>query len=271
MRRYWIPSEMIESGEVTLSGDVLHHIRDVCRMHKGSKFEVIVGQGDKGVAHLVEITGETKHESFARILETRAIPEIPRPRIHLALSIPRFPVFEAVIEKAVELGVYEIHPFFSDFSFIRTPKNALDQTWEKKLPRFEKIVQGATQQSGRGDLMNIAKPIDFAAMLGLFNRTPKARGLFAYEGDAVLTAKEGIQAVIGGAAAGTAAATGAGEGDLEEAWIFVGSEGGFSNAEAKSFQEAGLSTVTLGSQVLRVETACVALVSILKYDLDLMR
>lgn len=239
-----------EPTEVVITGDVLHHVRDVCRMQKGSKFEVIV---EGGSAHLVEIISETKHESIAKIIDTRAIPEIPRPHVHLALSIPRFPVFEAVIEKAVELGVTQIHPFFSDFSFIRTQA----ETWDKKVPRFEKIVQSATQQSGRGDLMKIAAPVDFSKLMESFNRTEGAKGLFAYEGDARLSAKQGIARVVGDA--------------LQEAWIFVGSEGGFSEKEVESFQSFGLTSVTLGSQVLRVETACVALVSILKYDLDLMR
>jgi 16S rRNA (uracil1498-N3)-methyltransferase len=256
MRRYWVPNKMVQGDAVVLSGDVLHHVRDVCRMHKGSKFEVIVGDGrTKGVAHFVEIMDESKHESIARILESREIPEIPRPHIHLALSIPRFPVFEAVVEKAVELGVYEIHPFFSEFSFIRKQED----TWAKKLPRFEKIVQSATQQSGRGDLMSIANPVDLKAILGTFNRTSSAKGLFAYEGDARMNAKDGVAKVSRA------------EGLLSEAWIFVGSEGGFSAAEVESFEGSGLTSVTLGSQVLRVETACVALISVLKYDLDLMR
>jgi len=251
MRRYWIPPEMIEADEVTLTGDVLHHIRDVCRMHKGSKFEVIVGGQQKAL--LVEITGETKHESFARVIESRVIEPIPYPHIHLALSIPRFPVFEAVVEKAVELGVYAIHPFFSEFSFIRKQED----TWAKKVPRFEKIVQSATQQSGRGDLMPISNPVDLKQLLETFNRTEGTKGLFAYEGDARLNAKEGVARVANPG--------------LKEAWIFVGSEGGFSTTEVESFKEAGLASVTLGQQVLRVETACVALISVLKYDLDLMR
>ncbi len=255
MRRYWIPKDMLYgSDQVVISGDVLHHVRDVCRMHIGSKFEVIV---EGGAAHLVEIISETKHDSTARILETRAIPELPKPHVHLALSIPRFPVFEAVIEKAVELGVTRIHPFFSDFSFIRTQTDV----WDKKLTRFEKIVQGATQQSGRGDLMKIAAPVDFKKLLEEFNRTEGAKGLFAYEGDAHLSAKDGVGRIVSAKA----------DGRLQEAWLFVGSEGGFSEKEVESFQSVGLTSVTLGSQVLRVETACVALVSILKYDLDLMR
>ena len=253
MRRYWVPPESVRGDAVTLKGDVLHHVRDVCRMTKGSKFEVIVGAGASGVAHLVEIIEESKHESLARVVETRTISEIPRPHLHLALSIPRFPVFEAVVEKAVELGVFEIHPFFSDFSFIRTQA----EVWDKKVSRFEKIVQSATQQSGRGDLMSIAKPVELPDLLGRFNRTTDVGGLFAYEGESVLSAKQGVAQLN--------------RTNLQEAWLFVGSEGGFSDAEAQKFQGAGLSTVTLGSQVLRVETACVALISVLKYDLNLMR
>jgi 16S rRNA (uracil1498-N3)-methyltransferase len=253
MRRYWVPKEFKHGDHVRLSGDVLHHIRDVCRMHIGSKFEVII----EGAAYFVEILTETKHESLAVIRETRQIAPLPEPRLHLALSIPRFPVFEAVVEKSVELGINSIHPFFSDFSFIRTQTDV----WDKKLPRFQKIVQSATQQSGRGDLMTITNPVDLlgskGGLLQTFNRTERAAGLFAYEGDAVLSAQAGLEQVRAG--------------NPREVWIFVGSEGGFSPKEVAAFQEIGLRSVTLGPQVLRVETACVALISIIKYGLDLMR
>jgi 16S rRNA (uracil1498-N3)-methyltransferase len=258
MRRYWIPKEAIVGDQVKLRGDVLHHIRDVCRMHQGSKFEVIVEGGvgsgtETGKAHLVEIISESKAESVASILETRVIPPLPEPHIHLALSIPRFPVFEAVIEKSVELGVKSIHPFYSDFSFIRTKSDV----FEKKQSRFEKIIQSATQQSGRGELMTIEPPLSMAGLLSDFNRLERAAGLFAYEGTGVLSAQEGVGQVA--------------VGRPREVWVFVGSEGGFSEREVGIFQEHGLKPVTLGPQVLRVETACVALVSIIKYGLDLMR
>jgi 16S rRNA (uracil1498-N3)-methyltransferase len=258
MRRYWVPKDSVAGDEVRLTDDVLHHIRDVCRQHKGSRFEVIVEGGN---AHLVEIVSESKHESVAQILETRVIPALPEPHIHLALSIPRFPVFEAVVEKAVELGVKAIHPFFSEFSFIRTQSDV----WEKKLPRFMKIVQGATQQSGRGDLMEIRPAVDLKNLVSTFNRDGQAQGLFAYEGEAVLSAREGIARM-------KAALSGSSQGSQpKEAWAFIGSEGGFSEREVELFQSLDLKPVTLGTQVLRVETACVATVSIIKYDFDLMR
>ena len=108
--------------------------------------------------------------------------------------------------------------------------------------------------------MKIEAPVGLAEILEKFNRTEKVGGLFAYEGAGVLTAREGVEALRA-----------ASERALSEVWIFVGAEGGFSNAEVELFKSHGLKPVTLGPQVLRVETACVTLVGIIKYGFDLMR
>ena len=242
----------MRAGEnVVLTGDVLHHIRDVCRMHLGSKFEVITEGGE---AHFVEIVHEEKKSSIAKVLETRTIPPLPLPRLHLAMAVPKFPVFEAVIEKAVELGVTSVRPFYSEYSYIRTQSDLFD----KKRSRFERIVQSATQQCGRGELMRVEDAVTLDQIFSDFNRGHGRAGLFAYEGAGVLTAKDGIQALTQMSG-------------VEDVWIFVGAEGGFSEAEVGLFQSNGLKPVTLGPQVLRVETACVALVGIIKYGFDLMR
>jgi 16S rRNA (uracil1498-N3)-methyltransferase len=252
MRRYWLPKEQIFASHVEISGDALHHIVDVCRQDVGSKFEVL---GDGRKAHLVELTDVGKKRAVGSILETREIPELPKPHIVLALSIPRYPVMDAVIEKAVEMGVARIEPFYSEFSFIRK-KNSLPAG---KQERWEKIVVSATQQSGRGDLMPIEEPKDMADCLQKFNQNLRAKGLFAYEGDATIGVKEYLR---------SEPVTGAGR--PEEFWVFVGSEGGFSPTEVQSFQAQGLQPVTIGEQVLRVETACIALLAVLKYEFGQM-
>lgn len=249
MRRYWLEESARQGELITISDEALHHIRDVCRLRIGAKFEVIIS----GSAHLVEITSESKNASIAKIIQARAIAPPVRPHLVLALSIPRFAVFEAILEKAVELGVIELKPFFSDFSFLRTQ----DEVWQKKVPRFQKIITSATQQSGRGELLQLAPPLSLKELLATFNRTEQATGLFAYEGQAALSAKDGVSRLR--------------RDNLEQVWVFVGSEGGFSDMEVETFRQLGLPSVTLGAQVLRVETACVALLSIIKYELDLMR
>ncbi|WII73176.1 16S rRNA (uracil(1498)-N(3))-methyltransferase [Bdellovibrio sp. 22V] len=252
MRRYWIEKKDLFQNQVNFTGDVFHHIFDVCRQDVGSKFEVLT---EDSKAYFVEVTQVSKKSATAQILEERSIPPLKEPHIHVALSISRFPVMDAIMEKAVEMGVKSIQPFFSEFSFLRKE----DKLSDNKVERWEKIVRSATQQSGRGDLMIIRPAIPFEKVSGLINRNEGKVGLFAYEGPSTLSIKEYINKVKAENPQG-----------IKEVWIIVGSEGGFSHGEVQEFSKLGLHPVTLGPQVLRVETACMALVSVLKYDFDLM-
>lgn len=259
MRRYWVEPDSIESisigGLVHLTGETLHHIRDVCRQSKGDRFEVLID----GRALLVEIVDESKRESVASVLEIREIPSLPFPRVRLALAVPRFGVFESILEKCVELGVEAVQPLFTDNSFIRTQSDV----WSSKVARFQKIIQGATQQCGRGELMELASPLKLPTFLTDLkesaNRGSQVGGLFAYEGGHGVESRPIRQSLVD-----------LKEGEYRALWLFVGGEGGFSQAEVAQFTKAGYGPTTLGGQVLRVETACVALVSVLKYEWNLM-
>ena len=250
VRRYWVDQDSIQAQEVHFHDDAFHHIFDVCRQQVGSKFEVL---GKNNSAFFVEVTQVLKKTAVAKILETRKVSPIASPHIVLALSVSRFPIMDAVMEKAVEMGVFRIQPFYSDFSFVRKT----DAISENKIERWKKIVKSATQQSGRGELMTLSAPIDFPQLQKEFNQNPKSKGLFAYEGDATL----GIKSYLKQQSQFD---------NVDEVWIFIGSEGGFSPTEVQSFQKWGLQPVTLGEQILRVETACITTIAVLKYELGLM-
>ncbi len=250
MRRYWVDAKSVSGDSVSFSGDVFHHIFDVCRQDKGSKFEVLDGSG---LALLVEVSDVQKNSARARVLEKRSLPKALSPKIILALSIPRFPVFDSVIEKCVELGVAEVFPFFSEYSFVRTA----DKVSESRTERWNKIVVSATQQSGRGDLMKIHQPVLLAQVQSAFNRTTRPWGLIAYEGQIPVSIAEELENKPAQS--------------VDEVWIFVGGEGGFSEREVQQIAGWGIKPVTLGDQVLRVETACITLVSILKYGIGHFR
>ncbi|UYL10013.1 16S rRNA (uracil(1498)-N(3))-methyltransferase [Bdellovibrio sp. SKB1291214] len=252
MRRYWIDKKDLFGDQVNFTGDVFHHIFDVCRQEEGSKFEVLT---EDSKAYFVEVTQVSKKAAVARIIEERDIPQLKTPHVHLVLSVSRFPVMDAVMEKAVEMGVKSIQPFFSEFSFVRSG----EKISENKTERWDKIVKSATQQSGRGDLMKVHPVMNFDKLAGIINQNDSSVGLFAYEGPSTLSIKEYVSKAKQSHPAG-----------ISNIWIIVGSEGGFSHSEVQKFQDLGLHPVTLGPQVLRVETACMALVSVLKYDFDLM-
>lgn len=247
MRRYWLGEVESQAEEVFIEGDTFHHVCIVCRQDMGSRFEVLTSSG---MAALVEIVELGKKSARARVMEWRKVPDLPKPHIHLALSVPKIATFEAIIEKSVELGVHSIHPFFSDFSFVRTQQSVL----KDKKKRFDKILLGATQQTGRADLMDLREAVHFDELLKVFMAQKKTAGVFAYEGTggSLKAALEKMHGIV------------------DNVWIFVGSEGGFSHKEVELFRSINLFPVSLGQQVLRVETACVTLLGIIKYELAII-
>ena len=112
--------------------------------------------------------------------------------------------------------------------------------------------------------MPILETLNLPELLKNFNReqtdqslTGEVKGVFAYEGDAESTLKAQLLKISQESSTKP----------LEKIYVFVGSEGGFSEVEVELFKKYSLAPITLGTQVLRVETACVALVSVIKYEL----
>jgi len=247
MRRYWIEKKFFNDDSILISGDDFHHICDVCRQDVGSKFEIL----SEGKAYFVELSTREKKNALAKILEVREAPKPSKPYIHLAVSISKFQTMETIVEKAVELGVYKLHPFVFEFSFFRDKKS---ERLTYKLDRWARIVKAATSQSGRGDLMEITPVLSLSELLNKMNQTDRSMGLFPYEGESEQTVSSAIKSMKGE--------------NPENVWLFVGSEGGYSDQEVLFFKENGLKSSSLGDQVLRVETACLSLVSILKYEFN---
>lgn len=250
LRRFYVdPSGLVEDG-VWIRGDLFHHICDVCRFREGDVFEVLTGSRE---AWRVEIASVEKRELFARKMASRTLPELPKPHLTLALSIPKLPKVDWIVEKCVELGVAQIRPFVSDYSFLRKKS----EISPGRMARWNKLVQTATQQSGRGDLMRVHPPAALEDLLLDFNRQNATGGLFPYEGEAQVGLPEAVAELKARS--------------LDEIWIFVGSEGGFSAREVALFTQHGMKPVSMGEQILRVETACLALVSIIKYEIGALR
>jgi len=257
MRRYWIDKSQITNDTVLFAGEQFHHIFDVCRQNVGHHFEVIT---EDSIAYLVEVLEIKKKIGTAKIIEIREIQKLPKPHIHIALSISRYPVMDSIMERAVEMGVSSILPFVSDYSFIRKET----ELPTSKLERWKKIIISATQQSGRGELMTIHGTATMNKMLEAINPNKKNWCLFAYEGQNLTS----IDTLLNFGQKQLAAST---PDQVENIWLIVGSEGGFSEKEVLHMQKLGLHPVTLGTQILRVETACLTLVAVLKYVFGLMK
>jgi 16S rRNA (uracil1498-N3)-methyltransferase len=249
VRRYWLEIQTKKNEDlIQISGESFHHIFDVCRQDVGSQFEVLFGDQK---AHLVQVISKDKKQASAKILSSRSIPALPLPHLHLCLGVSRYPVMDAVVEKAVEMGVHTLTPVLSDFTFVRRK----DSVPDNKIERWQKIITSATQQCGRGERMILEEPRSLEDLVLSVNQSPLTQGLFLYEGQGQM----GLQQALKGL-----------NQKIEKIMIFVGSEGGYSSTEVQLFQQFGLQAISLGQQVLRVETACISALAILKYDLGLM-
>jgi 16S rRNA (uracil1498-N3)-methyltransferase len=245
MRRYWVPTNCFRDDQVQIEGDVFHHIFQVCRQRLGSRFEVI--HTDSHQCFLVEVIQMFKDRAAAKVIGQRSLPTPSKPWINLNLCVPKFAVLESIIEKCVELGVHQVQLLFSDFSFVSDSAKVSPE----RLQRWNKIILSATQQSGRGDLMNLVPPIKLSTFLNQpFSQ--KDFVVFAYESDCKMTLQDACRQKA--------------QRPVESIQLFVGPEGGFSQTEVQHFSSINILPTTLGEQILRVETACVSLISILKYE-----
>jgi 16S rRNA (uracil1498-N3)-methyltransferase len=245
MRRFVVQPEQIEADVVTFDPDQTHHICRVSRFDRGDRIQILVPPRD---AYLVELVDVTRSRASARVLSPLEAPRLPPPRLHLCLSVPKFPKVDWIVEKSVELGMNSLWLFTSDFSFLRRPEDLP----ESKVQRWQKIALSAAQQSGRVEVFDIHPPRPLRDLVGSMNPPAGYRCLICDEG-----ARQPLAVGLNQIAAS----------NPSDVYVFVGSEGGFSDEDRRLLQDLPGASVSLGDQILRVETACVALASVLRYRL----
>ena len=245
MRRFWIDKTCLKDQEFIIKGSLYHHISRLCQIKKGEPFELFCEGLQR---YKVSLKSFSSSKAIAGILKTHPVPPLKKPYLNLALSIPHFSKTEFLIEKAVELGVKEFHPFISDFSFIK--KSSSLQA--KKEKHWKQIVEQNLAQSARTEPL-ILYPLSHLKDI----RIPEEDLAFmAYEGETKTTLPKLIQK----------------KAQAKSLWLFIGSEGGFSAKEAEDFSLRKNSFVcSFGDQILRVETACLFGLSILKYHYHFFR
>ena len=250
MRRFWLDKENIGSNTVEFTGDSYNHLVRVSRKSIGDQVEVLYGESKALVVEIIEVS---KKSAVAKILAEKPLPALAKPHLELAFCFPKPAVFEAVLEKSVELGVAKIQPLFNENSFLKAPRDIKQNKWE----RWQKIVAAATTQTIRGEIMKILSPMNLMDYAAKINREGSHLGLFFYEGESANSIKSYLQQCE--------------LSKYDSIQVIVGSEGGFAPQEVKALCEMGFKPITIGPQILRAETACVAIMSVIKYEADQMQ
>ena len=229
--RFFCPN--IDESNITLSpADALHAVKSL-RVRTGEQITVCSG----GYDYLCEVAG-VKPELQLSLLQKQANSTEPSVRVTLFQVLPKADKFERIIKQATELGVYEIVPLVSARTVVRIGAGE----FEAKRARYNKIVQEAAKQSGRGIIPQISELRDFDRAISEMAEYKNPIIFYECGGDR-------LSGLISPS-------------DSEIA-IMSGSEGGFDSREIEQAANAGIKTATLGKRILRCETAPICAISLI--------
>lgn len=242
MPRFFLEGLDSSSGRAEITGEDVNHIRKVLRLQKNDEIVICDGRGTDYFSVIDDITPERVSASIIRFEKTLTEPPVS---ITLFQGIPKSDKMDLIIQKCVELGITEIVPV----STARTVVKLEDQKdCLKKAERWQRIALEASKQTGRGIIPRVNTPVNFNQAIKIAE---------AYE-NKIIPYEDEKTAGIGSAIKSF------GPGKIA---VFIGPEGGFSGEEIDMAREYGLRPVTLGPRVLRTETAGMAVLAILMYEL----
>ncbi|HKE61025.1 MAG TPA: 16S rRNA (uracil(1498)-N(3))-methyltransferase [Nitrospira sp.] len=238
MPTFFVPSEAVAPPTIRITGDLLHHLRESLRLHTG---EALTVTDDRGIRYRTEIVEVTAKQLVSRILETTTPPAKTGPSLVLAQALLKGEKMDWVIQKATELGVDRIIPVYAARSVV---KLRADRT-EHQLARWQRIALEAAQQSERWSVPKIEEPSALSQL------ATGDRGSFK-----IILAERS-----NGASLQTISLP---AGRHDTILPLIGAEGGWSEDELRVAQAHGYTVITLGSRILRAETAAIAAISILQ-------
>jgi 16S rRNA (uracil1498-N3)-methyltransferase len=227
--RFFLHPEIFNQSEIVFPVAIARQINSVLRLKRD---QVVTILDNKGNCRSVVLTEVGTHEVTGSTGEIEIAPGEPKVRLILCPAVTQREKFEWILQKGCELGVSEFHPLLTSRTLAQDTRG-----WEEKLPRWQKILQEAAEQCGRALIPDIQLPHRFDRALEDLNDIP---GFILHEKE------QGTGLLAGLAHIGSSAA------------LLVGPEGGFTDEEVKLAETAGLTPVSLGVRVLRMETAALA-------------
>lgn len=226
---------------VRVTGEDAHHISNVLRMEKGE--QIIACCGD-GLDYIAEITNIAKDCVTANVIKTEPSKGESNIKITLFQGLPKGEKFDTVIQKSVELGVFEIVPIMLKRCVVKIDSKKKSA----KTERWNKITLSAAKQCGRGIVPQVKEPLDIKEAALLMKNFDLV--IVAYEEEKETTLKDVLTSC----------------GDVKNIAVVIGPEGGIEKEELNYLIEtANGKSVTLGERILRTETAPISLISMIMY------
>ena len=253
MRRFFVPPENVGEKYITIDDkNDLHHMERVLRLSAGDRLDISDSQVWEYRTEIVSIDEDC---AKVLILDKQKFSSEPDIKITLFQGIPKQGKMELIVQKAVELGVSSIIPVFTDRTVVSDKGN-----FSKKIQRWQKISDEAVKQCRRGIIPQISQAVKMTEVIDSFGDFDLV--LFPYENEDGVTIKDVLRQQNG-------SSDNAKELNVESIAVIIGPEGGFSREEAERITGSGGQSVSLGKTILRTETASLAALSMIIYEMEL--
>lgn len=246
MQRFFVESYQVEEEKhlIRITGTDVNHIKNVLRMKTGEEVWISDG-GEK--EYRCQIENMEAEEVLLHIIYAQE-PDYELPnRIYLFQGLPKADKMELIIQKAVELGAFAVIPVETKRCVVKLDAKKA----EKKVARWQQIAESAAKQSKRmlipqvHEVMSYKQALEFAAQMDMC--------LIPYElAKGMKETREVLSQIRPGQSIG----------------IFIGPEGGFEENEVEMAMHSGAHAITLGRRILRTETAGLAILSVLMFQLE---
>lgn len=232
IRRFFINKDNFDGVNAIVDGDEFIHATKVLRQKVG--YSIIVCMGD-GFDYFAEITNIEKNKLIAKVIKKEINFSVTKHKVILYQGLLKGNKNDFIVQKAVELGISEIYFFIS--------KNTAETTVQ--LERLNRISIESSKQCGRAEIVKVAL-ISFEEVI---NKASKTVALMFYENEK----KNNINTVKFD--------------EFLDISIIIGCEGGFDIEEVDTAKKAKISTLSLGSRILRAETATIVATALTMFKL----
>lgn len=244
MQHFFVIPEQVGETEIYVTGQDVNHMKNVLRMKIGEQVEISDGNNKK---YLCEVSAYEDEQAVLRILELREADTELKSRLYLFQGLPKNDKMELIVQKAVELGAYEVIPVSMKRCVVKLDAKKA----AKKVERWNSISESAAKQAGRSIIPKVSDVVSYREALERAEQLDVVLVPYELE-EGMAETKKLLHQIQPGQSVG----------------IFIGPEGGFEREEVGQAIEAGAHPVTLGRRILRTETAGFTMLSILMFELE---
>ncbi|MBM7556235.1 16S rRNA (uracil(1498)-N(3))-methyltransferase [Halanaerobacter jeridensis] len=244
MNHFFVEPEDIRGDLVIIRGQDVKHITRSLRLQPGDEITVADGLENKYLVELTATNDKLVEGEIKKELEVDAESDI---NVTLLQGLPKSKKMDLIVRKCTELGIDKVIPMETDHTVVKLSSSKA----EKRKKRWQKIAKSAAKQSKRTRIPLVEDVINFESGLELVADYDLAVMPWVAE------EKQGLKDII----------QQQNTKEIEDVLIIIGPEGGFSPQEVASAREEGVQPVLLGPRTLRTETAGLAVLTMLLYEL----